>query len=78
MRFLQSLEPWQKVLLSTLMAPLLPFVCLLYIVAPQCQVRQPRTPFHGRVVVLSSPVFLLQLTDARRYLLTVPLDVRYK
>ena len=38
MRFLQSLEPWQKVLLSIVFAPLLPFVCLIYVVTPRSRV----------------------------------------
>jgi len=38
MRFLRSLARWQKVLLTILLAPLLPFISLLYIIAPQSRV----------------------------------------
>lgn len=38
MRFIQSLAPWQKVLLSVVSAPLLPVLSLFYILVPKSQV----------------------------------------
>jgi len=38
MRFIQSMKTWQKVLLSFVVSPLLPFICLLYIVLPHSPV----------------------------------------
>ena len=46
MGFLQSLNLWKKLLLWIVCIPLMPFFCIVYIIAPDCKV-ESTNPFES-------------------------------